>query len=140
MADHATQALNRQIGQRLRMARIMRGLSQAKLAEVIGSKGQQIQKYESGGTAISATKMKCFADRLGLPINYFFRLPDYEMPELKFSAQQLPPLLQALQQLNIPTQQVLHLLRALHQLEERHPAQFTLLYRYIVDLAEPNNG
>jgi transcriptional regulator with XRE-family HTH domain len=112
-------ALNRQIGQRLRNARIMRGLSQAQLAKVIGVNGQQIQNYETGTSAIPATRMKYLADRLGMPINYFFRLPEYEMPEL-----------------NIPTQQMLRLLRALQQLEQRHPTQLIPLYRYIVSLAE----
>ncbi len=60
------------IGDRLRQARISRGLSQAKLGEVFGVTFQQIQKYESGHNRISADKIWIVCQALNLPISHFY--------------------------------------------------------------------
>src|SRR6185437_3215853 len=63
------------IGVRLRMRRIMLGLSQTKLGEAIGVTFQQIQKYERGTNRISAGTLHALSQALGVPISFFFDQP-----------------------------------------------------------------
>jgi transcriptional regulator with XRE-family HTH domain len=60
------------IGQRLRHRRRMHGLTQKQLAEPIGIRFQQIQKYETGANRISAAKLWDFARALDVPVSFFF--------------------------------------------------------------------
>lgn len=50
-------ALDRQIGARIRHVRKMRGLSQTQLGEAIGVTFQQVQKYERGDNRVSASTL-----------------------------------------------------------------------------------
>jgi transcriptional regulator with XRE-family HTH domain len=61
------------VGERLRLARNMRGLSQSYLGGCVDVTFQQIQKYETGANRISASKLAWFARLLGLPVHYFFQ-------------------------------------------------------------------
>ena len=49
--------LDRDIGARLRNARIRRGLSQEKLAEALGITFQQVQKYEKGANRVACSTL-----------------------------------------------------------------------------------
>jgi transcriptional regulator with XRE-family HTH domain len=60
------------VGERLRLARTMRGLSQEKLAEMAGVTFQQIQKYEKGTNRIAASRLVHFAFYLKIPVGWFF--------------------------------------------------------------------
>jgi transcriptional regulator with XRE-family HTH domain len=60
------------IGNRLREARLLAGLSQAKLAERIGVSFQAVQKYEKGHIRMSASRLWLCARVFGLEPNYFF--------------------------------------------------------------------
>lgn len=60
------------VGERLRQARKVRGLSQGALGEAIGISFQQVQKYERGFNRVSASKLAEAALYLGVPIQYFF--------------------------------------------------------------------
>jgi len=62
----------RTVGKRLRSRRRLLGLSQMKLAETCGVTFQQIQKYETGAVAISASRLWKLAAALGVSIGYFF--------------------------------------------------------------------
>jgi transcriptional regulator with XRE-family HTH domain len=61
-----------QVGTRVRMRRMLIGMSQEKLGEKIGLTFQQIQKYEKGTNRISASRMQQIADALNVPVSYFF--------------------------------------------------------------------
>lgn len=61
-----------QVGARLRLRRMLVGLSQERLGERIGLTFQQIQKYEKGTNRISASRMHQIADVLEVPVSYFF--------------------------------------------------------------------
>ncbi|MES2905738.1 MAG: helix-turn-helix transcriptional regulator [Pseudomonadota bacterium] len=61
-----------QVGARVRMRRMLVGLSQEKLGEKIGLTFQQIQKYEKGTNRISASRMHQIADVLDVSVGYFF--------------------------------------------------------------------
>jgi transcriptional regulator with XRE-family HTH domain len=60
------------VGRRLRSFRLAAGMGQADLAAVVGVTFQQIQKYETGGNRISASKLYEIANALGTDIGAFF--------------------------------------------------------------------
>jgi len=62
------------IGQKLRALRLDRGLSQTRLAQMIGVSFQQLQKYEKGGNRISAGRLARVAEALGVPVMTFYGL------------------------------------------------------------------
>ena len=61
-----------QIGQRLRGLRVARGLSQTEVATKVNLSFQQIQKYESGKSSVSAAKLCALALALEIPVSFFF--------------------------------------------------------------------
>lgn len=66
------QALQVQIGQRIRQKRWELGLTQEDLAGKVGVRKQQIQKYESGTNRISAILLYAISRSLDAEISYFF--------------------------------------------------------------------
>ena len=65
------------VGHRVRMRRMLLGMSQEKLGERLGLTFQQIQKYEKGGNRISASRLYQIAQILGVPVQFFFE----DLPE-----------------------------------------------------------
>jgi transcriptional regulator with XRE-family HTH domain len=47
-------------------------MTQQKLAEAVGIKFQQIQKYESGANRVSASRLWALAEALEVPVSHFF--------------------------------------------------------------------
>ena len=71
-------AIDEHIGQRIQLRRVMMGLSQKDLAGTCGVTFQQIQKYESAGNRISASRLFEISVSLQTPISFFFHgLPGY---------------------------------------------------------------
>ncbi|KJV57268.1 helix-turn-helix family protein [Orientia chuto str. Dubai] len=69
------------VSKRLKMRRIMLGLSQKNLAEAVDVSIQQIQKYEKSTNRISSGKLYSFANLLQVPVNYFFeKISSYTEP------------------------------------------------------------
>lgn len=60
------------VGGRVRMRRILIGLSQEKLGEQLGLTFQQVQKYEKGSNRISASRLWQMSKILGVPVAFFF--------------------------------------------------------------------
>ena len=60
------------VGKRIRHRRWMNGTTQQQLAENVGIKFQQIQKYETGMNRVSASRLWDIADSLGVPVSFFF--------------------------------------------------------------------
>ena len=60
------------VGKRVRHRRWMVGMTQQQLAERVGIKFQQIQKYETGMNRISASRLWDIADALNVPVAFFF--------------------------------------------------------------------
>jgi transcriptional regulator with XRE-family HTH domain len=60
------------VGQRIRMGRMMKGLSQSALGEAGDISFQQIQKYENGINRVSAGRLQQFAKHLDVPVSFFF--------------------------------------------------------------------
>ena len=60
------------VGKRVRFRRWQLGLTQQQLADKIGVKYQQIQKYETGANRLSASRLWEVATALDTPVSYFF--------------------------------------------------------------------
>lgn len=60
------------VGKRVRQRRWMMGVTQQQLAEAVGIKFQQIQKYETGMNRISASRLWDIADALDVHVAFFF--------------------------------------------------------------------
>ncbi|RYG89755.1 XRE family transcriptional regulator [Loktanella sp. IMCC34160] len=60
------------VGKRIRHRRWMIGTTQQQLAEKVGIKFQQIQKYETGMNRVSASRLWDIAHALSVPISFFF--------------------------------------------------------------------
>lgn len=63
---------DRHVGARIRERRIMLGLSQQQLADLVGVTYQQAHKYERGINRISAGRLHTIAQHLGVPVGYFY--------------------------------------------------------------------
>jgi transcriptional regulator with XRE-family HTH domain len=61
-----------QVGNRVRLRRMLVGMSQERLGELLGLTFQQVQKYEKGVNRIGAGRLYQVAQILGVPINYFY--------------------------------------------------------------------
>ncbi len=72
---------DRHVGARIRERRIMLGLSQQQMADMIGVTYQQAHKYERGINRISAGRLYEIAQVLGVPIAYFFEDLDKQQPD-----------------------------------------------------------
>jgi transcriptional regulator with XRE-family HTH domain len=64
--------IDRHVGSRVRMRRMIVGMSQEKLGEALGLTFQQVQKYEKGTNRIGASRLQQIADVLRVPIEFFF--------------------------------------------------------------------
>lgn len=60
------------VGKRIRHRRWMVGMTQQQLAERVGIKFQQIQKYETGMNRVSASRLWDISEALGVPVAFFF--------------------------------------------------------------------
>jgi transcriptional regulator with XRE-family HTH domain len=60
------------VGKRLRRRRRLLGLTQQQLAEAVGIRFQQIQKYECGANRISASRLFELSEALHVPVQYFY--------------------------------------------------------------------
>jgi transcriptional regulator with XRE-family HTH domain len=61
-----------QVGNRVRLRRMLVGMSQERLGELLGLTFQQVQKYEKGVNRIGAGRLYQVAQILGVPISYFY--------------------------------------------------------------------
>ncbi|WP_280523739.1 helix-turn-helix domain-containing protein [Rhizobium sullae] len=65
-------AIDVEVGQRIRMHRLARGMSQSALAEKVNVTFQQVQKYEKGSNRVGASRLQGIADCLNVPVSFFF--------------------------------------------------------------------
>ncbi|WP_137388316.1 helix-turn-helix domain-containing protein [Rhodoligotrophos defluvii] len=70
------------VGSRVRMRRMLIGMSQEKLGEQLGLTFQQVQKYEKGSNRVSASRLYQMGRILGVNVQYFFD----ELPHTTVSA------------------------------------------------------
>lgn len=64
------------VGKRIRHRRWMVGMTQQQLADQVGIKFQQIQKYETGANRVSASRLWDISEALGVKVSFFFEGAD----------------------------------------------------------------
>ncbi len=64
--------IDAQVGNRVRIRRMLIGMSQEKLGDLLGLTFQQVQKYEKGVNRIGASRLFDLARVLGVPIQFFY--------------------------------------------------------------------
>jgi transcriptional regulator with XRE-family HTH domain len=72
MAKKAPNPIDKHVGARVRMRRMMLGMSQEKLGDALGLTFQQVQKYEKGTNRIGASRLQQIAHILQVPVSFFF--------------------------------------------------------------------
>jgi transcriptional regulator with XRE-family HTH domain len=72
MTKKGPNPVDKHVGSRVRMRRLMLGLSQSKLADGLGLTFQQVQKYEKGANRIGASRLQHVASILQVPVSFFF--------------------------------------------------------------------
>jgi transcriptional regulator with XRE-family HTH domain len=119
------QDIDRHVGARMRERRIMLGLTQQQMAELIGVTYQQAHKYEKGINRIAAGRLFTIAKALGVDVGYFFEGIDTR-PSFKPTAQQRMLLELARHFVALPNRRyqeaICNLARALATAEDAEPA------------------
>jgi transcriptional regulator with XRE-family HTH domain len=78
--------IDKHVGARLRMRRMLVGMSQEKLGAALDITFQQIQKYEKGANRIGASRLQELARVLQVPPSFFFEgAPPGDAPAVGFA-------------------------------------------------------
>src|ERR1700739_2901210 len=72
MAKKAPTPIDKHVGSRVRMRRMMLSMSQEKLGDALSLTFQQVQKYEKGTNRIGATRLQPLSTTLQVPLSFFF--------------------------------------------------------------------
>jgi transcriptional regulator with XRE-family HTH domain len=72
MAKKAPNPIDKYVGSRVRMRRMMLSMSQEKLGNALGLTFQQVQKYEKGTNRIGASRLQQISHILQVPVSFFF--------------------------------------------------------------------
>ena len=72
MTKKTPNPIDKHVGSRVRMRRMMVGMSQEKLGDALGLTFQQVQKYEKGTNRIGASRLQQISHILQVPVAFFF--------------------------------------------------------------------
>jgi transcriptional regulator with XRE-family HTH domain len=72
MVKKVPNPIDKHVGSRVRMRRMMVAMSQEKLGDALGLTFQQIQKYEKGTNRIGASRLQQISLILKVPVSFFF--------------------------------------------------------------------
>lgn len=130
--------IDRHVGARLRMRRMMLNMSQEKLGDALELTFQQVQKYEKGTNRIGASRLQQIGQILGVQPSFFFEdMPEAESPrqpaEGAFAEDTSPTLLQFLS-----SSEGLVLTRAFVRI--RNPKLRRKVIELVVQMADSEDG
>src|SRR5260370_995652 len=72
MPKDGVHPIDKHVGSRVRMRRLMLDMSQSDLGDALGLTFQQVQKYEKGSNRISASRLQHISQILQVPVPFFF--------------------------------------------------------------------
>jgi transcriptional regulator with XRE-family HTH domain len=72
MVKKVPNPIDKHVGSRVRMRRMMLGMSQEKLGDALSLTFQQVQKYEKGTNRIGASRLQQISTILQVPVSFFF--------------------------------------------------------------------
>ena len=131
MAKKAPNPIDKHVGSRVRMRRMMLSMSQEKLGGALGLTFQQVQKYEKGTNRIGASRLQQISHILQVPVAFFFEgAPVAQAPAEGFSEAPSPSYVSDF----LATSDGLALTKAFMEIKEPR------LRRRIVDLVEEIAG
>lgn len=115
------------VGKRIRHRRWLVGMTQQQLAESVGIKFQQIQKYETGANRVSASRLWDIADALDVEVSFFFEGIDHD-GDGKNEADMIPADL-------LGDKEALDLIRSYYAIPENQRRRLFDLARVLSDVA-----
>ena len=124
--------IDRHVGARVRMRRLLVGMSQERLGDALDITFQQIQKYEKGANRIGASRLQQMSSILSVPVEFFFEgapAMETDASEGRFAGFAEPPQ-QALMSSFISTTEGAQLTRAFMRISDQ------AVRRRIIDLVE----
>jgi transcriptional regulator with XRE-family HTH domain len=131
MAKKAPNPIDKHVGSRVRMRRMMLSMSQEKLGDALGLTFQQVQKYEKGTNRIGASRLQQISTILQVPVAFFFEgAPNLQSPGEGFKEAPSPAFVSDF----LATSEGLALTKAFMRIKEAK------LRRRIVDLVEEIAG
>ena len=126
MAKKSPNPVDKHVGSRVRMRRMLVGMSQEKLGEALDVTFQQIQKYEKGTNRIGASRLHQIATTLGVPIAFLYEgAPELDPAAGGFSEAGAPTYVADF----MTTSEGLHLMKAFVRIKDAR------IRRRLVDLA-----
>ena len=115
------------VGKRIRHRRWLVGMTQQQLAEKVGIKFQQIQKYETGANRVSASRLWDISETLDVPVSFFFEGLDASQTSEAMS-EQLPSDL-------LGDKEAMELIRSYYSIPENQRRRLFDLARVLSDVA-----
>ena len=91
MAKKVPNPVDTHVGSRVRMHRMMLGMSQGKLGDALGLTFQQVQKYEKGTNRIGASRLLHISQILQVPVAFFFEGAPHQPGQPKGTGEVPPP-------------------------------------------------
>lgn len=116
------------VGKRIRHRRWLVGMTQQQLAERVGIKFQQIQKYETGANRVSASRLWDIAEALDVEVSFFFEGLEHESSEREQAADGIPADL-------LGDKEALDLVRSYYAIPENQRRRLFDLARVLSDVA-----
>ena len=116
------------VGKRIRHRRWLVGMTQQQLAEKVGIKFQQIQKYETGANRVSASRLWDIADALDVPVAFFFE-------GLENAQEEAAPPRDAVPSDLLGDKEALDLIRSYYSIPENQRRRLFELARVLSDVA-----
>jgi len=116
------------VGKRVRHRRWMVGMTQQQLAERVGIKFQQIQKYETGMNRVSASRLWDISEALEVPVSFFFDGIDAEGAAAEGGSSTVPGDIMA-------DKEALELVRSYYAIPENQRRRLFELARVLSDVA-----
>lgn len=115
------------VGKRIRHRRWLVGMTQQQLAEKVGIKFQQIQKYETGANRVSASRLWDISEVLDVPVSFFFEGLD-EAKQGGMGEEQIPSDL-------LGDKEAMDLIRSYYAIPENQRRRLFDLARVLSDVA-----
>ncbi|WP_306153292.1 helix-turn-helix domain-containing protein [Roseovarius sp. MMSF_3281] len=116
------------VGKRIRHRRWLVGMTQQQLAERVGIKFQQIQKYETGANRVSASRLWDIGDALDVEVSFFFEGLENETGQRDDAAEGVPTDL-------LGDKEALDLVRSYYAIPENQRRRLFDLARVLSDVA-----
>ena len=115
------------VGRRIRHRRWLVGMTQQQLAQHVGIKFQQIQKYETGAYRVSASRLWDISETLEVPISFFFEGLEREQAQ-QSATDSVPPDLMG-------DKEALELIRSYYSIPENQRRRLFDLARVLSNVA-----